>query len=135
MRAASDRDGVRRPRISWKNLILAGLVLFGSLAYLHFAGRKFAWWKQAELAGEVVGKEACVRDTDAPVPEARALEKPVKHRFFLQIADDEGKVATHEVTLSVFRKARVGDHIEKKAGTYRVRRVPAPVTAPEQPST
>ena len=133
MRASRDRGGVRRRRISWTNAILAGLVVFGALGYLHFAGRKFAWWKQASFAGEVVGREACARDSDERVPDATALAQPTRHRFFLQIRDVDGETTAHEVVVSVYRKARVGDEIEKATGSYAVRRVPAAESPPAHP--
>ena len=135
MRATRDTQGGRRPRISWKNLILGALVLFGGLAYLHFASRKFAWWKQAAFAGTVVGKEARSRATDAAVPNAVALELPARHRFFLQIADGEGTTTAREVVVSAFRQTRVGDRVDKKPGSYTLRRAPAPPAAMEPPET
>ena len=132
MRATSPADGVRRPRVSWRTALLAGLVLLACLGYLHLAARKFAWWTAASFAGDVTGKEARWRKTDAPAAEAAALAEPRRCRFFLTIAAD-GRPATHEVTPEVFRTTRVGDHVVKAAGSYHVRRTPgdpAPRGAP-----
>ncbi|MFW6161718.1 MAG: DUF7489 domain-containing protein [Planctomycetota bacterium] len=106
-------------------MILAGLVLFAALAYLHLASRKFAWWKDAAFAGTVTGKEARERDSAAIVPDAQALERPRHHQFYLRIETDDGATAVHQVVPSLFGAVRVGDTVEKKAGTYRARHVPA----------
>jgi hypothetical protein len=132
VRATSEADGVRRPRISWRTALLAGLVLLACLGYLHLAARKFAWWTAASFAGDVTGKEARWRETGTPATEAAALENPHNCRFFLKIAD-HGDTATHEVTPEVFRATHVGDHVVKAAGSYQVRRVPGEPAPPGGP--
>ena len=128
---------VQRRRISWKNLILMGLVLIGVLVYLHMATAKFKWWYQATFAGQVVGKQAIRRNTLDPVPDAQAIEQPATHRFFLDITTDT-HTSRHEVVLSVFRDTRIGDHIAKPKDTYSARHTPhapAPPASPPTPPT
>lgn len=115
-------------------MLLAGLVLFAALGYLHLATRKFAWWKEAAFAGTVVGKQARERKSDAVVAPAAALERPTRHRFFLRIASDNGDTALHEVVPSLFAAAAVGDRVRKRAGRYRVRRIPGAEGPAEEPA-
>ena len=133
-RAHREPGGRPRRRISWKNVILAGAVAVGVIVYLKMATARFKWWDEASFAGQVAGKEALLRDTDQPVDEATALAEPKACRFFLDIATDKG-TARHEVVLSLYRKARVGDHVAKPAGTYRARHTPGhgPPPAPPEP--
>ena len=105
-------------------------MFFGALGYLHLARQKFTWWRRASFAGRVVGKEARARDSDAVVPEAAATEQPTQHRFYLHIQDGEGATATHQVVPAAFRQVAVGDRVAKAAGSYEVRRLPAPAPPP-----
>lgn len=133
MLARRDPEGVRRRPVSWRNVVLAGLVAVGVIVYLRMAVAKFKWWDQTSFKGQVVGKEARLRDSEEAVTEAAALQDPGKCRFFLDIAGEKG-TDRHEVVLSVFRKARLGDHLVKPAGTYGVRhtRGDAPAPAPQE---
>ena len=114
---------VRRLKISWKNLILGALVALGCLGYLYLADRQFAWWYDRAFAGEVVDKLARHRDTGDPADDTVALKAPKHHRFFLRLTDEDG-LRTHEVTVSLYRQARVGDWVGKVGGTYTWRHEP-----------
>lgn len=109
---------VRWLKISWKNLILGGLVALGCLGYLYIADRRFAWWHEATFAGEVVAKLARTRDDGETADDATALESPKRHQFYLRLRDED-EVHTHEVVVSLYRKAKVGDWVGKAEGTYR----------------
>jgi len=127
------RDKPRRPRVRYGPAILAGLVLVGLIIVGKMARTKFEWWQESAFVGQVVGKEARSRADGESVEAAAALGEPAKCRFYLHIRH-EGKAAAHEVIPSLFQTARVGDHVTKKAGTYRWVCVPG-VPVQLQPST
>ena len=103
--------------------LLAALVLVGLLVVGRMAKATFEWWKKAAFSGQVVGKEARSRATGQPVHDATAIKQAAKCRFYLRIRSGE-KTRTHEVARKVYQAARLGDHADKRAGTYECQLVP-----------
>ncbi len=112
------------PKVHYAPILIAGVVLVALLVFGKMATSRFQWWKEAAFEGLVAGKRAIASDSGSPVDPEAALEEPSGCRFFLKVQRD-GTTSVHEVIPLVFRDARVGDLVIKRAGTYKFRLVPA----------
>jgi len=112
------------PKVHYAPILIAGVVLVALLVFGKMATSRFQWWKEAAFEGRVVGKEAIVSASGSPIDPDAALEDPSRCRFFLKVQCDE-TTNVHEVIPLVFRDAKTGDMVIKRAGTYKFRLVPA----------
>ena len=120
----------RGPRVHYAPILIAGVVLVALLVFGKMATSRFQWWKEAAFEGRVVGKQAILSASGSPIDPDAALEDPSRCRFFLKVQRDETR-DVHEVIPPIFRDARVGDLVIKRAGTYKFRLIPAESGAQE----
>ena len=117
-------DHPRRPKVHYGPVLMAALVLAGLLIVGKLARSRFGWWEEAAFSGQVVAKEARSRAADAAVDDASALKDPAKHRFYLHLKTDHG-TSSQEVVSKLYQAARLGDQVDKRAGSYECRCAPA----------
>ncbi|MFP4058056.1 MAG: hypothetical protein ACLF0G_14400 [Candidatus Brocadiia bacterium] len=108
---------MRRRKPRYTLIVLAGLVLVGVLVAAKLATRKFAWWKEASFRGIVVARQAEWRESGEAAEAAEALQHPDRCDFYLEIEADH-ETRRHRVVPSLFREAREGSFVAKRAGTW-----------------
>jgi len=124
---------IRRPRPSrlhYGPLLIAAAVMVALLVFAKMATARFQWWKDAAFEGKVVAKQAIVASSGTPAQPDAALQAPSKHRFFLKLHHG-GTVSAHEVIPKLFLRARIGNLVIKRRGSYEARIIatPSPATA------